>query len=88
LNDALDLAARGKETGHTRLLAVQYARLINQFSGGTVIAPWEVSQLDEEWLEVFLGLIDLPRLRANHQAFDKRLAERRQAHPTYRKYLN
>lgn len=74
--------------GNKRLLNVYYARLINQQSGGTVIAPWEVGQLDEEWLAVFLGLRDLPALREQYQAFEKRLAEIRRKHPTYRKYLN
>ena len=88
MNDALDLAAQNRNTGHARLMAVQYARLINLYSGGAVIAPWEVDQLDDEWLDVFLGLIDLPDRSKNYQAFDNRLVERRREHPTYRKYLN
>jgi hypothetical protein len=62
--------------------------LINRFSGGTVIAPWEVEQLDDEWIDVFTGLADLPRLRKDYQAFEKLLAKRRMQHPNYRKYLN
>lgn len=56
--------------------------------GGAVIAPWEIDQLDEEWLDVFMGLTELPALRKQYQAFDKRLAEIRSQHPTYRKYLS
>jgi hypothetical protein len=88
LNDALDLAAQNRSTSHARLMAVQYARLINLYSGGTVIAPWEVDQLDEEWLDVFLGLMDLPERRKNYQAFENLLAERRKNNPSYRKYLS
>lgn len=87
MNDALNDAARTGQTQHERILAVQYAKLINFQSGGTVIAPWDVPQLDEEWLNVFLGLLDLPRRRENYQAFERRLIQRRQENPNYRKYL-
>lgn len=62
--------------------------MINLQSGGAVIAPWDVSQLDEEWIDVFKGLMELPGLRADYQAFDRRLAEIRGKHPTYRKYVS
>ena len=58
------------------------------YSGGTVIAPWEVDQLNEEWVDVFEGLAELPALQKNYQAFENRLAEIRAKHPTYRKYSN
>ena len=61
--------------------------MINQQLGGTVIAPWEVEQLDEIWLDVFYGLQELPDLRKNYQDFEKLLAERRNSNPGYRKYL-
>ena len=70
------------------MLAVQTARLINMQSGGTVIAPWDVEQLDEEWIEVFMGLSDLPALTADYQKFETRLSEIRSKHPTYRKYTS
>jgi len=66
---------------------VELAKLINLQCAGAVIAPWEVDQLDEEWVDVFKGLAELPNLRATYQAFDKRLVEIRSKHPTYRKYL-
>ena len=80
--------ARSGKTGYKKILHVQWARSINQQCGGALIAPWEIEQLDEEWLDVFLGLSDLPNLRTNYQAFENRLAERRRNHPNYRKYLN
>jgi hypothetical protein len=67
---------------------VELARLINLQCAGAVIAPWEVDQLDDEWVDVFKGLAELPSLRASYQAFDHRLAEIRSKHPTYRKYLS
>ena len=88
LNDALVLIAQKKSVYHLRLLSVQTARLINLYSGGTVIAPWEVDQLDEEWIDVFFGIAGLPELRSHYQAFENRLAERRRQHPNYRKYLS
>lgn len=87
MNDALNDAARTGQTHHSQILAVQYAKLINLMSGGTVIAPWEVDQLDEEWLNVFFGLLDLPKRRESYQAFERRLIQRRNEHPNYRKYL-
>jgi hypothetical protein len=88
LRDALDYAAQKGTTGHDKIKAIELARLINLQCGGAVIAPWQVGQLDEEWMEVFKGLMDLPKLRANYQAFDRKLAEIRRKHPTYRKYLS
>ena len=88
LNDALVLIAQNKSVNHPRLLSVQTAKMINMYSGGTVIAPWEVDQLDDEWIDVFFGIADLPELRNHYQAFEKRLAERRRQHPNYRKYLS
>lgn len=87
MNEALNEIARTSQTQHTELMAVQRARLINQLSGGPVIAPWEVDQLDEAWLNVFYGLVNLPKRRENYQKFENRLQQRRREHPNYRKYL-
>ena len=51
------------------------------------MAPWEVDQLDEIWLDVFTGLQELPDLRKNYQEFENLLAQRRNSNPGYRKYL-
>jgi len=67
---------------------VALARLINLQCGGAVITPWEIDELEDEWIEVFRGMAEIPQLRANYQAFDRRLAEIRSRHPTYRKYLS
>lgn len=88
LSDALEYAARQGATDHKQLKAIQIAKLINLMSGGAVIAAWEVDQLDEEWIDAFRQLARLPAMRASYQAFDRKLADIRQKHPTYRKYLN
>lgn len=89
LSDALDHAAQSGKTSHAMIHAVSLARLINLQCGGAVIAPWEIDQLDDEWIAVFTGLAeDLPRYRESHQAFERKLAEIRRRHPTYRKYLS
>lgn len=83
----MNYAAQKGTSGHELIKAVELAKRINLQCGGAVIAPWDVDQLDEEWIDVFRGLARLPDLRANYQAFDRRLAEIRSRHPTYRKYL-
>ncbi len=88
LDDALHYAAQKGATGHEKIRAIELAKRINLQCGGAVIAPWEVDQLDDEWIDVFLGLTRLPDLRANYQAFDRRLAEIRSRHPTFKKYLS
>jgi hypothetical protein len=87
LNDALDYAAQKGTTAHDKIKAVELAKLINLQCGGAIITPWDVDQLDEEWIDVFKGLSKLPSMRENYQAFNKRLAQIRAQHPNYRKYL-
>jgi hypothetical protein len=82
------LVGRKKPTNHPKLLAVYRAQVINLQCNGTVIAPWEVDQLDEEWLAVFTALADTDRWSRNSQQFENRLQERRREHPTYRKYIH
>lgn len=52
-------------TKHPLLGAILLAQRINRVSGGAVIAPWEVDQLPETWLDAFVALTDdLPEIRA------------------------
>jgi len=67
-------------------MCVAIAKRINQECGGAVIAPWQLEQMNYEWLEVFDGLRELATLREQYQATEKRLQEIRRSHPTYRKY--
>lgn len=80
-----EAASTGK-TSHPRLGAVYLARLINQHSGGAVIAPWEVDQLDEEWQAVFREMAKEQKIKDTRQAFENRLIQRRMENPNYRKY--
>lgn len=58
------------------LKSIALARIINKYSHGAVIAPWEVEELDEMWLDAFRGLAyDLP----GYQEAEKRTAELKQA---------
>ena len=88
LESALALAAKGTHSRHARLSAVQSAGLINRICQGVVIAPWEVEQLDEEWLDIFYGLADVNRWKRSAEQFDERLKKVRSQHPTYRKYMH
>jgi len=40
------------------------ARIINTRSGGAVIAPWEVDQLDDDWINALLS--EIPTMVAEH----------------------
>lgn len=48
-----------------------------------MIAPWEVDQLDEEWLAVFDELANAQPIKQAKQAFENRLIERRRSNPNY-----
>lgn len=68
------------------LWRMRVAQLINRLHEGPVMAAWEVDQLDEAWLFAFYGLADLPRKQRPKQMLDRKFAEIRSKHPTYRKF--
>lgn len=50
------------------LQRISIARVINETLGGVVITPWELDQLNDEWMDVFQGLaFDLPEYKAGTQ---------------------
>jgi hypothetical protein len=52
------------------------ARRINSYLGGAVVAPWEISELPDDWLEAINGLtIDLPEINAGQAQVDSILSE-------------
>ena len=60
--------------------------MINIQSGGTVIAAWEVDNLPDEWVDVYLGIAtDLPDMQQARQKVQAHMEKHRQSHPTYRK---
>jgi len=88
LKDELLGLALGRGTSWGPLADALIAQRINTASAGPVIAPWEVSQLDDVWIDVLTGLVrDLPfmkkgyaeieqikdRIRINHPSFSKRM---------------
>lgn len=51
-------------TKHPLLAAILLAKRINSASGGAVIAPWEIGELPDTWLDAFVALTDeLPAMR-------------------------
>jgi hypothetical protein len=45
-------------------VAISQANRINRACGGVVVAPWEIDQLDDDWLEAFDGLAErLPAMQ-------------------------
>ena len=54
--DALVDAALSKKgvVNDPKLVSISIARAINLKSGGVVITPWQVDELDDDWLDAFL----------------------------------
>ena len=71
---------------HPRLDQLSLARVINRMHGGPVITAWEVEQLTDEWIDLYLGIaVDLPRKQERARAIKKLFNEFEAAHPTYGK---
>ncbi len=80
--------AKTGQSAHPLIKAIWLARVINQQSGGAVIAPWEVQDVPDEWLDVFKGLEqDLPEMQKVEQKKQSMFEAMRKNHPSYRKYL-
>ena len=77
--------AAGRVPDHDRLESVTLARLINKVHGGAVITAMEVDQLDEVWIDVFLGItVDLPAKKRRQQVIAAKFEEFERSHPTYK----
>ncbi len=77
---ALDLARR-RGTAHPLLKAYLQARQVNQAAGGTVIAPWEVDELPEEWLDAAEALIvETVEMRQGYAEIEDHLGKWRAEH--------
>jgi hypothetical protein len=71
----------GKGTTDPLLSAFLLAKQINLAAGGTVVAPWEVGELPEEWIEAARGLtLTLPEMRAGKEQVEDHLAHWRKRH--------
>lgn len=61
------------------------ARKINGALGGPFVAPWEVDELPEDWIDAVLGLTDrLPKMQQGRRQVEKKLEELRKRHPNYK----
>ena len=49
---------------------ISVARAINQKCAGAVIAPWEIDQLDDDWIHAFMS--DIPTTIVDH---NRKIAE-------------
>lgn len=57
------------------------SKLINMYSGGTVVRPWELDDLPDEWVDAYLGLtVHLPAMRARQERIDKKFSSWRKKH--------
>ena len=87
MTEAFEQVANNQGPQHPQLDALAVARLVNRAHGGPVIAAWNVDQLDQPWVDLFLGLAeDLPKKRARQQLVAQKVKEFEAAHPTYMKY--
>lgn len=57
--------AEGRAQNHDQINAINIANVINRYSGGAIIAPWEVDLLSDEYVLTFLGMAeDLPQMKS------------------------
>ncbi len=45
-----------RKTDDPYFAAILLARQINDLCGGGIIAPWEVNELSDEWLDALTGI--------------------------------
>jgi hypothetical protein len=64
-------------------MAVQFyqAKAINMAAGGSVVSPWEVGELPDEWVDMAVGMTHrLPRYQKSQKKVDDHLAAWRREH--------
>lgn len=81
-------AASTHQTDHPRWKMIMLAQQINRLSGGALVAPWELEQWPDEWLDAYQILWrGVPQTKYKNPLEHLFLAARRK-HPSYRKYLS
>lgn len=81
-------AASTHQTDHPRWKMIMLAEQINRRSGGALVAPWELEQLPDEWLDAYdILLRGVPQTKYKNPLENLFVKFRRQ-HPSYRKYLS
>jgi len=85
MSAALDDLVRKGRTSDPVVQAYFRAQQINQAAGGAVVKPWEVQQLDEEWLVAAEMLtVQLPQRRKQRTMDEQLFQSWRSKHPAYR----
>lgn len=68
------------------LVSLFIARRINTQLGGAFVAPWEIGQFSDEWLDLFFALEQqLPAMRKGIDKIEAMKAKIRSDHPTFGK---
>jgi hypothetical protein len=76
----------GDGTSEPPLVNYLMAQRINQASGGAFVAPWEVDQLPDEWIDAASALVDdLPGMMQSRQQVKAVVDKWRNSSTAYRK---
>ena len=94
LADALDEIEKTGRTSHEYFVNISLARKVNAVCGFGAVAPWEVGELTEDWMDALDGLYVYERDKADKdrqedaskENFERVLARRRAENQSYRKY--
>ncbi len=76
--------AEGSAPNNEHINAINIANVINQYSGGVVIAPWEVDHIPNNWIETFLAMTNLPSMKSVVDEQKAIVEKWKRDHPTYR----
>jgi len=81
-------AASTRQTDNPQWKAILLAEQINRRSSGVLVAPWELEQFPDEWLDAYqIILRGAPNPKYKNPLENLFVAARRK-HPSYRKYLS
>ncbi len=75
--------SRGGSTNDPILVAYLRAQKINLAAGGVVIAPWELNDLNDDWVNGAAALMDMEKIRTAEAKIENRLRAWRATHPGY-----
>ena len=82
----METMARRGTPEDERIHKLGVAKIINQSLGGIVIAPWEVDDLPQDWVDFFLGINnDFPAIQARQARIAQGFRAFEENHPQYGK---
>lgn len=70
------------------LIAVSMAEYINRRNNGPLVAPWELEQLPDEWLDLYETLRRSEPAPKRRNPLEHVFAQHRADHPSFRKYMS